>query len=227
MKVKRKPPLQEETETLNLGRAIPPEIGMQDMKLERREGGRMHTFFPPFHFRRWVTGVGIGVVLLFAGGAVFSVYQAKNEPPQILALTPNPLKSRKIPPNFTGAALFSQPMDQASVEGGLFYYIVQPDEKQIGPFPVRGKGEFQWKKGGREVYFHLLPEFYPHPGEVYIIEARGLKGKNGKPLKPEKFRARFIIRFPSSSSESPTIPKDWKGMMKLYREWIESGGEMP
>jgi len=227
MKPERKSPEERETETIQIGRAIPPEIGIKDLKLRGREKWGIRALFPSFHYRRWVFGVGIGVLFLFGGGVVFSVYQARNEPPEILALTPNPYRSREIPPDFTAAALFSQPMDPASVEEGLFYYTVQPDGEMRGPFPLQGKGEFQWKNGGREVSFHLLPEFYPHPKEVYILEVRGLRGKNGKLLKPGVLKFRFTIGFPSASSEPPPTPEGWKGKMKMYRDWIESGGEIP
>ncbi|MGH8103547.1 MAG: hypothetical protein ACREJQ_03395, partial [bacterium] len=119
-------------------------------------------------------------------------FRMQTERPVILTIYPDPQLSRDIPPNFEGIAKFSLPLDTDSVEGGIHYYEVRGGRLR-GPFLLRERGVFEWSNNDKQVEFHLLPEYYPKVGDQFVIEASGMKGRNGQPLIPPSFRFKLRV----------------------------------
>lgn len=165
----------------------------------------------------WKVGaVAVGLAALLVALRI-AQFRAQIEQPRLLSINPDPTVSRDIVPNFEGNAQFSSPMDRGSVEDGIRYYTLT-GSRMKGPYLLKERGTFTWSDNDTKVAFKLLPEYYPTPGDRFVIQTSGLHGRNGQPLIPSSFQFRLAV----VEKETP-FHYGMKDMRDFYKRW--KGGD--
>jgi hypothetical protein len=144
-----------------------------------------------------------------------AIYAKTQSPPRILKLVPNPIQTSEILADMEGEAIFSVPMDRATVEYGIRFTEILVNERR-GPYLMRDYVDFEWKDGDRAVTFRIKPEYRPSVGSVFYVEVAGLRGKNRRLLHPASFSATF--RVVDLMTKSQWHPEDIREMLRRVRE---------
>lgn len=161
--------------------------------------------------------VGLGVLVLVAGGLLSRQAAAPALPPALELLLPD---GGDLPRDFVALARFDAPLDPDSVQEGLIFRSQRADGEFGPPHLVTDQGDLLVRGQGKIIVFKVDKDATPPVGLVLRVEFDKVLGANGVALDLPTVEYLMTNGDPRDLYSALVSELGLRDLAAIWREWI-------